>query len=123
MVGCSAAARAADGLECHGLRQQRDALAAAAMEQELALARVLRERLCPDLASRAEGANARDGAYAPINYGDWSRCRLEAERQLERSHAVLYRNSQGFTFYTAEGSSLAREADEILIRRKARDCP
>jgi len=112
-----------DGAECRWLREQRDALASAAMEQELALARTMRGRLCPDLAARAEGANARDGAYAPLDFAAWSRCRQEAEKRLEASHPVRYRNSQGFTFYTAEGASLARQADELAKRRLALKCP
>jgi len=31
---------------------------------------------------------------------------------LERNHRLLYRNRQGFTFYTAAGASLARQADQ-----------
>jgi hypothetical protein len=112
-----------DGADCRWLRQQRDGLASAAMEQELALARTIREGLCPDLAGRAEGANARDGAYAPLDFAAWSRCRQEAERRLEASHPVRYRNSQGFTFYTAEGGSLARQADALVKRRLALNCP
>lgn len=123
LTALSGGARAADGgEECRWRRQQRDALASAAMEQEIALARTLRGRLCPDLAARAEGANAKDGQYAPIDYGAWSRCRLQAERQLEASRPVRYRNSQGFTFYTSEGATLARQADEHLRDLKERRC-
>jgi hypothetical protein len=123
VAGFSGVARAEDGADCRWLRLQRDALASAAMEQELALARLFRARLCPKLSSLAEGANARDGAYAPIDFAAWSRCRQEAEWRLEASHPVRYRNSKGFTFYTAEGASLARQADEIWTRRRARNCP
>jgi hypothetical protein len=115
-------ARAAGVEECRWLRQQRDALASAAMEQEIALARTLRQRLCPDLARRAEGANARDDHYTPIDYAAWNKCRLAAERRLEASHAVRYRNSQGFTFYTAAGGTLARQADELFARYKEAQC-
>ena len=123
VAGFRTVAWAGDGADCRWLRQQRDALASAAMEQELALARTIRGRLCPDLAARAEGANARDGAYAPLDFAAWSRCRQEAERRLEASHPVRYRNSQGFTFYTAEGASLARQADALVKRRLALNCP
>jgi hypothetical protein len=123
MAGWNAVARADDGEKCRWLRAQRDALASAAMEQELALARTLRGRLCPKLASLAEGANARDGLYSTIDYAAWSRCRLLAERRLEASHPIRYRNSQRFTFYTLEGASLARQADELLHRRQAEACP
>ena len=119
---CSAVARAADGGECRWLRQQRDGLATAAMEQEIALARALRGRLCPNLAARAEVANARDGQFSPIDYSAWSRCRVEAERQLEASRPLRYRNSQGFTFYTEPGARLARQADERLTLLKAQKC-
>lgn len=115
-------ARAADGEECRWLRQQRDGLATAAMEQEIALARTFRGRLCPNLAARAEVANARDGLFSPIDYTAWSRCRLEAERQLEANRPIRYRNSQGFTFYTESGASLARQADERLTLLKAQHC-
>jgi hypothetical protein len=118
----SAVARAVDGEECRWLRQQRDGLATAAMEQEIALARTLRGRLCPNLAARAEVANARDGQFSPIDYSAWSRCRVEAERQLEASRPVRYRNSQGFTFYTESGARLARQADGRLTLLKARKC-
>jgi hypothetical protein len=123
MVGLGPGAWAADGEDCRALRQQRDALAAAAMEQEMALARWFRERLCPRLSAQAEQANARDGVYAPMDYGAWSRCRLEAERQLERSHPVRYRNLQGFTYYTQQGANLARQADDLTRQRQAMACP
>lgn len=122
LAALSGGARAAEGGECRWRRQQRDALASAAMEQEIALARTLRGRLCPDLAARAEEANAKDGRYGPIDYGAWSRCRLQAERQLEASRPVHYRNSQGFTFYTSEGAILARQADEHLRDLQERHC-
>lgn len=122
VVGWGVGAQAADEGECRALRQQRDALATAAMEHELALARRFRERLCPDLAARAEGANAVDGIYGSIDFGAWSRCRVEAERRLEQSHRVRYRSSQGFTYYTPEGAALARQADELRGRREAKGC-
>jgi hypothetical protein len=122
VVGWGVGAQAADEGECRALRQQRDALATAAMEQELALARLFREHLCPDLAVRAEGANALDGIYRSIDFGAWSRCRVEAERRLEQSHRLRYRNSQGFTYYTPEGAALARLADELRRRREAKGC-
>jgi hypothetical protein len=87
--------QAADQATCRQLRQQREALATAAMEQEIALVRTIRSHICPTLAAQAEVANARDGQYSPIDYGAWGRCRLRAERQLEASHSVLYRSKQG----------------------------
>ena len=89
----------------------------------MALARWFRERLCPRLSVQAEQANARDGVYVPMDYGAWSRCRLEAERQLERSHPVRYRILQGFTFYTQQGANLARQADDLTRQRQAMACP
>ncbi|MEB3317405.1 MAG: hypothetical protein VKO39_04620 [Cyanobacteriota bacterium] len=118
-----AMARADAGAACRSLRAQRDALTSAAMEQELSLARTIRGRLCPDLASRAEGANARDGIYTSIDYAAWSHCRQQAERQLAASHRVHYRNSRRFTFYTAEGARLARQADALLMSQRGERCP
>ena len=122
VLSCGGMAGAATGEECWQLRQERDGVATASMEQELALARAIRKRLCPELSARAEVANARDGRFTPIDYGALGRCRLEAERQLEAGHPVLYRNSQGFTFYTAAGAALARQADQRLTVLKARSC-
>ncbi|MEB3304680.1 MAG: hypothetical protein VKL58_00530 [Cyanobacteriota bacterium] len=123
IVGSSVRALAADNEECRVLRLQREALGTAAMEQEVALARTAQQHLCPDLAARAAGANALDGIYKPIDFGAWIRCRVEAERRLEQSHPVRYRNSQNFTFYTAEGASLARQADDLRRRWDAKGCP
>ncbi len=114
---------AADEEACRRLRQQRDALAAAAIEQEIALARWFRMRLCPRLSAQAEQANAKDGVYSPMDYAAWSRCRLEAERRLENTRPVRFRNLQGFTFYTPEGATLARQADELARQRRAKACP
>lgn len=90
---------------------------------EVALARTIQQRLCPDLAARAAGANALDGVYTPIDFGAWSRCRVEAERRLEQNHPVRCRNSQNFTFYTAAGASLARQADDVRRLWSAKGCP
>lgn len=88
------------------------------MEKELALVRQLRAGICPDLAARAEGANARDDQYTPIDYAAWSRCRQRAERQLVASQRVWFRNKQGFMFYTPEGAALAQQADEVAALKK-----
>jgi hypothetical protein len=93
------------------------------MEQELALSRWFRGRICPNLSAQAEQANARDGVYSPMDYAAWSRCRLEAERMLEASQPVRYRNLQGFIFYTPQGASLARDADKLARQRQAGICP
>jgi hypothetical protein len=123
IAGWSLGGQAVEEEECLALRVQRDALASTAVEQEVALARTFQERLCPDLAARAAGANALEGVYKPIDFGAWRRCRVEAERQLEQSHPVRFRNSRGFTFYTEKGASLARQADQVQRRREARGCP
>ena len=113
LIGFAGLAQAGDLQGCRELRQRRDALASRAMEQELALVRTFRGRICPRLAKQAEGANARDRQFIPINYAAWSNCRKEAERQLEATHSVRYRNRQGFTFYTAAGAALAVQADQL----------
>jgi hypothetical protein len=114
---------AADAGACRRLRQERDRLAAMAMEQEVALARRYRERLCPALSAQAELANARDGVYSPMDYTAWSACRLQAEHALEASQPVRYRNLHRFTFYTLQGATLARQADDLDGQRQAGGCP
>jgi hypothetical protein len=52
---------AADGEDDHRLRRQRDALAAAAMQQEIALLRWFRGSVCPKLSAQAEQTNGRQG--------------------------------------------------------------
>jgi hypothetical protein len=123
VVGWGGGVKAAEEEECRALRLQREAMARAAMEREIALARVYRQRLCPDLAALAERANAVEGVYRPIDFGAWSRCREQAERQLERSQPVRFRNARGFTFHTSEGAALARQAEEVRRRREAKGCP
>jgi hypothetical protein len=92
------------------------------MEHEIALVRSIRARICPKLALLAERANARDGQYGTIDYANWNRCRLQAEQELERSTKTLYRNRQGFTFYTAAGASLAEQADQRSGDLQAQGC-
>lgn len=92
------------------------------MEEEIALVRTFRDRICPHLAAQAEGANARDQNYALIDFAAWNRCRREAERQLESSTTLLYRNRQRFTFYTVHGASLARKADLLSAEMEAKKC-
>lgn len=92
------------------------------MEQELVLVRTFRSRMCPELAQQAEGANARDLQFTPIPYAAWNRCRQRAERQLEATHSIRYRNRQGFTFFTVEGAALAAQADQLTLRWKAQGC-
>lgn len=122
VVGWNGWSHAADLQGCRELRQQRDSLAFRAMEQELALLRSVRGRLCPRLAQTAEGANARDGRFIPIDYAAWNQCRLQAERQLEATHPIRYRNKQGFTFFTSAGAKLAAQADQITGQWKGQGC-
>lgn len=129
---------AADLETCRPLREQRNALAEAAMREEIALARTMRERVCPALSRRAEAANANASASTnsgsapdpagapdapPIDYAALLRCREQAERLLEQEHRLLYRNRLGFTYYTATGASLARQADAVARRMEAEGCP
>jgi hypothetical protein len=130
LVGCAAGlwgvlngfSQAADLEACRKLRQQRDLMASQAMEQEIALVRAYRIRLCPQLATLAEGANARDQEYGSLDYAAWNRCRREAEQQLEATTHQLYRNRQRFTFYTADGAALARQADQLSEDLHAQGC-
>lgn len=115
-------APAADLGACRELRRQRDGLAFQAMEQEIALVRTFRDRLCPRLAIRAEGANARDQQYGSMDYAAWNRCRREAEQLLESTTALLYRNRQRFTFYTMKGADLAKQADRLSEEIQAQGC-
>jgi len=135
---------AADLDVCHGLKAERDRLAAQAMQAEIALVRRYRERLCPALEQQAQAANANSQAanansqvahangqvanassqvFQAFDYAAFIRCRHQAEQMLEHNHRLLYRNHQGFTFYTAAGASLARQADQVRQQLASRDCP
>ena len=114
---------AADLDVCHGLKAERDRLAAEAMQAEIALVRRYRERLCPALEQQAQAANANSQVFQAFDYAAFIRCRRQAEQMLERNHRLLYRNRQGFTFYTAAGASLARQADQARQQLASRDCP
>jgi hypothetical protein len=118
--------QASDLQACRLLRSQRDGLAFGAMDQEIALVRSIRARICPDLAREAEAANARDLGYArseAFDYAAWNRCRLKAEEGLRGSQPSRYRNQQGFVFYTPQGARLAEQADHLSASLKASDCP
>lgn len=113
----------ADGLQaCRSLRDQRDALASEAMRAEIALTTQYRQQHCPELNNRAELANANSQVFAPIDYQALLQCRQAAEQQLERENPVLYRNRLGFTFYSAAGSTIARQADQRLEAMQRRQC-
>jgi hypothetical protein len=102
--------------DCLTLKGQRDQLARRAMTAEITLLHAFRQRLCPSDEERATQSNALASgttARKPFNYEAYIRCREQAETQLQRSRPVLYRNGRGFTFYTPEGSRLAREADGV----------
>ncbi|MEB3335415.1 MAG: hypothetical protein VKP70_10575 [Cyanobacteriota bacterium] len=123
MVSRGGWCRADDAVNCRQLRQQRAALATAAMEKEIAQVRAIRGRLCPNLAAKAEVANARDGQYGPMDYGAWAHCRLRAEQALAASHSVLFRNGHGMAYYTREGADLARQAEDMGAALRANSCP
>jgi hypothetical protein len=108
---------------CRGLRERRDALAAAAMTAEIGLVQELRGRLCPVLRRQADGANANDQVFAPIDYEALRLCRRRAEQLIERTRPVRYRNRLGFTFYTAGGASLAEQADGVAGEMQQQSCP
>jgi hypothetical protein len=102
--------------DCLTLKGQRDQLARRAMTAEITLLHAFRQRLCPSDEERATQSNALGSgmtAREPFDYEAYIRCREKAEIQLQRGRPVLYRNLRGFTFYTPEGSRLAREADGV----------
>ena len=121
---------------CRELRQRRDGLAAEAMQAEIALVMNIRQRLCPAEETAAEQANALARSHAtssatpsaavpaplPLDYQAFIRCREQAERLLRRARPVLFRNGNGFFFYTATGARLARQA-EALQPELAASCP
>jgi hypothetical protein len=102
--------------DCLALKGQRDQLARRAMTAEITLLHAFRQRLCPSDEERASQSNALASgttAREPFNYEAYIRCREKAEIQLQHTRPVLYRNVRGFSFYTPEGSRLAREADGV----------
>jgi hypothetical protein len=114
LVGASSLQAASD---CETLRNQRDQLAAKALQAEMSLVLSIRRRLCPQVEALAEQANANTGSNSTsgevLDYGAYIRCRQQAEVQLRRTRSVLYRNRQAFSFYTPAGARLARETDEL----------
>ncbi len=133
-----AAAMAADAERCGALLDQRHALAARAMAEEIRLAGSVRERLCPVLNRRADAANANPEAAAgaaagvvagsapqepAFDYGAYLECRHRAEAELARTHPVLHRNRLGFPFYTEAGAFWARASDQLLEERARQRCP
>ncbi|MFM7314990.1 MAG: hypothetical protein ACKO0M_17835 [Cyanobium sp.] len=130
-------AREASG--CLELRNRRDGIAAEAMQAEIALVHALRLRFCPRQEALADQAHAPAGAVprppahggppgaaegealdlpaaTEVDYGAYIQCRHQAERVLQRSRVVLYRNQQGFPYYTVAGARLGRQADLLQIR-------
>ncbi len=51
-----------------------------------------------------------------LDYTAYLQCRRQAEERLRRCLAILYTNQRGFTFYTLNGSRLARQADALQQR-------
>lgn len=109
--------------QCRDLRQRRDALAAEAMAAEIVLAQELRERLCPELNRQAEGSNANDQVFVPIDYEALRLCRRRAEQLIERTRPVRYRSRVAFTFYTTAGAVLAEKADAVAGEMQEQSCP
>lgn len=109
--------------QCRDLRQRRDALAAEAMAAEIVLAQELRERICPELNHQAEGSNANDRVFVPIDYEALRLCRRRAEQLIERSHPVRYRSRLAFTYYTTAGAVLAEKADGVAAEMLDESCP
>ena len=119
-------AQVADLQACRLMRTQRDGLASGAMDQEIVLLRSLRGKICPDLARKAEAANAKVMGYVPLesfDFAAWNRCRHEAEQGLRGSKPTRYRNQKGFVFYTQQGAGLAEQADQLSSLLKASGCP
>ena len=116
-------ARATEPAACQPLREQRDALASQAMEQEIALVHQYRLRRCPALTRQADGANALDRQFPAIDFNALLTCRRSAEQDLERHERRLYRNRLGFWFYTPRGAVLAGQTDSLSQRLIASACP
>ncbi len=130
LAGVMGSSALAGNLEdCRQLRQQRDDLATRSMQAEIVLVQELRDRICPALRRQADAANAThpqaNPTGEPIDYQALLQCRRRAEQLLERTRSVLYRNRQGFTFYTAEGAELARQADAVArtMAMEPLNCP
>lgn len=102
--------------DCQALQQQRDQLAARAMQAEVARVHALRQQLCPQ-----QEALATADTSSGLDYGAYIRCRQQAEAQLQASQPVLYTNRHGFPLFTPEGARLAREADALAVQQQ-RDC-
>jgi hypothetical protein len=109
--------------QCRGLRQRRDALAAEAMAAEIVLVQELRGRLCPELNRQAEGSNANDRVFVPIDYEALRLCRRRAEQLIERTRPVRYRSRLAFTYYTTAGALLAERADAVAGDMRGQSCP
>jgi predicted ATPase len=118
----AAPAMAAELEACQNLLDQRNALAEQAMKAEIALVRIIRERICLVLSQQADRANANDRNEPTIDYRALIDCRHKAEAQLLRSQRVLYVNRQQFRFYTAAGAKLARQADGLDQKLRDREC-
>lgn len=109
---------------CRPWREQRDALATAAMTAELQLVHQIRLELCPALERQAQRANALERDYGDnLDFQALLDCRHRAEERLRSGRPVLYRNRQGFIFYTPAGAALARQADALQQQARLGGCP
>lgn len=117
LLGFLQQAPALASANCQALQEQRDQLAAKAMQAEVALIHTIRRRLCPGVEAQAEQGHAQE-----LDISAYIHCRQQAEAELRRTRAALYRSESGFIYYTQEGAELARQAD---ARRQqfGRQCP
>jgi hypothetical protein len=111
--------------DCRVVRERRDQLLRDAMQAEIALLHGVRERLCPReeaLASAANALESREKSEATLDYTAYIHCREQAERELQRTHSVRYRNRRGVPYYTPAGEQLARQAS-VLEEQVDLACP
>lgn len=117
-ISLATTAQAAAQPDCIARGTKHEQLAREAMQAEIALLHRIRLELCPRDEALAVQSNALDASANRselLDYDAYVRCRRTAETRLERSRPVLYKNRRGFTYYTAAGARLAREADALLL--------
>jgi hypothetical protein len=117
LLGLLQLAPALASANCQGLLEQRDQLAAKAMQAEVALIHSIRRRLCPRVEALAEQGHAQE-----LDISAYIHCRQEAEAQLRRTRPALYHSGSRFICYTLEGAELARQADGVQASFQ-RACP
>jgi hypothetical protein len=113
----SPAALAQETLSCAALQERYQALAEQALQQEILLLKTVRQQLCPAISQQAESGQSALSEAEPIDFDALLSCRHRAEAQLQATRQPLYRNRQRLAFYTARGAALAREADDVLLRK------